>query len=129
MIRTLTILSLLAVAFSSCKPTERTALKKKHAAHPVEALASLPQELPADIPAQLPVVQAEPAPAVEPPAEPAVPTPAAELPEIAHSQLVVSATLQKYNAMQPWEKENPRQSRALGVYTLQRLVCHHHLRL
>ena len=116
MIRTLTILSLLAVAFSSCKPTERTALKKKHAAQPVEAPAGLPQEQPVDVPAQPPVVQAEPAPAVEPPAEPVVTAPAAALPEIAHSQLVVNATLQKYNAMQPWEKENPRQSRALGVY-------------
>lgn len=104
MIRTLTILSLSAMVLSSCKPTERTALKKKHTA-PVEVPLAQPEPTPVVVelvPAEQPVV-------VEP-------APVAPLPEAADSLLVVSATLQKYNAMQPWEKENPRQSRALGVY-------------
>ncbi len=110
MIRTLTILSILAVAFSSCKPTERTALKKKYASTPVEAPSEPPADQPASAVAELPAPPTE-EPAAEPAAEPVAP-----LPEVANSLLLVNATLQKYNALQPWEKENPRQARALGVY-------------
>lgn len=99
MIRTLTILSLVALALSACKPTERTALKKKQLEQQVAA-TPLPQPEPAPVP-----VAVEPAPLPEPePLEPA------------ESLMVVSSTLQDYNPMRPWEKETPRQSAALGVY-------------
>lgn len=97
MIRTLTILSLVAVVFCGCKPTERTALKKKHQGQQTTAMAP-----------------PEPAP-VEPPTAPE-PEPAPVVAEPANSLLLVTATLQEYNPMRPWEKEEPRQSRALGVF-------------
>lgn len=99
MIRSIFLLSIVAVALCGCKPTERTALKKKH----------LEQQQ---------LTTTEPTPQPEPPpAEPtAVPAPVPVLPEPANSQLVISATLQDYNPMRPWEKEAPRQARALGVY-------------
>lgn len=99
MIRSIFLLSAVAVALCACKPTERTALKKKH----------LEQQQ---------LATAEPAPQPEPaPAEPeAVPAPVPVPLEPANCQLVVSATLQDYNPMRPWEKEAPRQARALGVY-------------
>ena len=97
MIRTLTLLSLLAVVLCGCKPTERTALRKKHTQQPA---AGAQPELVVPEPAAntLPVVPDTPEP-----------DPAASL-------LLVNATLQEYDPMRPWEKENPRQSRAHGVY-------------
>lgn len=102
-IRTLTILSLAGLMLCGCKPTERTALKKKYAEQAAAQKVEQQQQ-----PAPEPVAEAEPAPAPEP-----VPLPA---PEPADSLLLVSATLQQYNPLHPWEKEAPRQSRALGVY-------------
>lgn len=113
MIRTLTILSLLAVAFSSCKPTVRVVSKEGDGSHtepPVADAASAPLEQPADEPEAAPQTPAEADTTPVPQEKPA------PLPEISHSLLVVRATLQKYNAMHPWEKENPREARALGVY-------------
>lgn len=101
MIRTLSLLSLLAVVLCGCKPTERTALKKKQQE---QQQTPLPEPVSQPEPAPQPVVQ-EPAP---------IPVPAPLEP--ADSQLIVSATLQEYNLMRPWEKDAPRQSRALGVY-------------
>ncbi len=97
MIRTLTLLSLTALLMSACKPTERTALKKKQAGQ--TAVAEVP---------------AEPAPLPEPP--PPAPLPEPEPLEPADSLLVVSSTVQEYNPLLPWEKESPRQTRSLGVY-------------
>ena len=111
MIRTLTVLSLVALGLCACKPTERTALKKKQ-----------PQQPPVEAPAQpepQPVVQpGTPAVVVTPPPaehEPA-PAPVEKMADPAHSLMVVRATLQEYNCLRPWEKETPRQARALGVY-------------
>lgn len=98
MIRSLTLLSLLVLLLGACKPTERTALKKKHA----------PGQNPPVVVVEEPV---PPPPAAEPEPEPA-PLPL----EPAHSILVVNATLQEYNPMRPWEKDEPRQAQALGVY-------------
>ena len=102
MIRTLTLLSLTALLLSGCKPTERTALKKKQA-----ELAAAPA-------VEVPVLDETPAP------QPVTPEPA-PLPEPvqlepAASLLVVSSTVQAYNPLRPWEKEEPRQMQALGVY-------------
>lgn len=102
MIRTLTILSLLAVVLCGCKPTERTALRKKHA-----------QNQQTEAPAEL--VVAEPAPAPEPQPEP-LPEPLPPQVEPSNALMLVHATQQEYDAMRPWKKENPRQSRAQGVY-------------
>lgn len=99
MIRTLTILSMTALLLSGCKPTERTALKKKQA-----ELAEAPA---------VPAVE-EPVPMPEPPAP--APLPAPEPLEPSASLLVVSATVQEYNPLRPWEKEEPRQLHSLGVY-------------
>lgn len=107
MIRNLTILSLVALGLCACKPTERTALKKKHAQSPVGA------------PAQPEPQPEEPAVVVTPPAAEPQPEPAPVVEEVkdpARSILVVRATLQEYNCLQPWEKDQPRQARALGVY-------------
>lgn len=98
MIRTLTILSLLAVVLSGCKPTERTALRKKHTQ---QTAAETQPELVVPEPAA-----AEPLPLV----------PETPVADPADSLLLVNATLQEYNPMRPWEKEAPRQSRAHGVY-------------
>lgn len=98
MIRTLTILSLLAVVLSGCKPTERTALRKKHTQ---QTAAEARPELVVPEPAA-----AEPLPLV----------PETPVADPADSLLLVNATLQEYNPMRPWEKEAPRQSRAHGVY-------------
>lgn len=109
MIRTLTILSLLAVAFSSCKPTVRVVSKEgdgNPAEQPVADAASAPVEQPAVAPQPPAVADTTPVPQEKP----------APLPEISHSLMVVQATLQKYNALHPWEKDNPRKARALGVY-------------
>ncbi len=97
MIRTLTLLSLVAMVFCGCKPTERTALRKKHA-----------QQAAADITPEQPLSAPEPAPIPVAPETPQI--------EPADSLLLVNATLQEYNAMRPWEKETPRQSRAQGIY-------------
>ena len=111
MIRNLTILSLVALGLCACKPTERTALKKKHAQSPVEA------------PAQPEPQPEEPAVVVTPPAAEPQPEPAPVVKEVqeevrdpARCIMVVRATLQEYNCLRPWEKDQPRQARALGVY-------------
>lgn len=115
-IRILTVLGLVALGLCACKPTERTALKKKQQ-QPAAAAQTQPTAPPPAEPAPLP----EPPPAVvTPPPAPAAPEPA-PAPEVqpveaADSILVVRATLQEYNCLQPWEKETPRQARALGVY-------------
>ena len=101
MIRTLTILSLAAVALCSCKPTERTALRKKLAAKPETEAPAAPAE-----------EQVLPPAAAEPQAPAAVPQPL----EPSNSLMLVHATLQEYDPMQPWQKQNPRQSRSIGVY-------------
>lgn len=101
MIRTLSLLTLVAVLLSGCKPTERTALKKKQQEQQAAQMAVLPQP--------------EPSPQPEPAPEPA-PIPAPAPLEPADCQLVVAATLQEYNPMRPWEKDTPLASRALGVY-------------
>lgn len=132
MIRTLTVLSVMALGLCACKPTERTALKKKQQ----KVAAEAPAETPA-APEQIEVAAAEPAepaplpqpppaepaplpelPAAEVAAAPEQPAPAAEVQpaEPAHGIMVVRATLQEYNQLQPWEKETPRQARALGVF-------------
>lgn len=98
MIRTLSLLTLVAVLLSACKPTERTALKKKQMEQQAAQVVAPPQ--------------AEPAPQ---PAAPA-PIPAPAPLEPADCQLVVAATLQDYNPLRPWEKDTPLASRALGVY-------------
>ena len=98
MIRTLSLLTLLAVLLCGCKPTERTALKKKH----------LEQT-------QAPAV-VQPTPEPQPAVTAPEPIPAPVPQEAANSLLLVSSTLQEYNPMRPWEKDAPRQSRALGVY-------------
>ncbi len=120
MIRTLSLLTLVAVLLSGCKPTERTALKKKHleqqaaqVATPQPPVAPEPAPQPEPIPAPAPVVS-EPAPQPVIPEPAPIPAPAPLEP--ADCQLVVAATLQEYNPMRPWEKEAPRASRALGVY-------------
>ena len=84
MIRNLTILSLVALGLCACKPTERTALKKKNAQSPVEAPAQ-PEPQP-----EVPAVVVTP-----PPAEPQPePVPAVEeVKDPARSILVVRATL------------------------------------
>ncbi|MBR5889347.1 MAG: PDZ domain-containing protein [Akkermansia sp.] len=104
MIRTLTILSLTALLLSACKPTERTALKKKQA-----ELAAAP----ATPEVEQPVV-AEPTPLPTPPEPAPLPEPVSQEPSA--SLLVVSSTVQGYNPLRPWEKEEPRQLQALGVY-------------
>ena len=110
--RTYTLLPLLALALCCCKPTERTALKKKHLEQQ-QTLASTPPA-PEPAPEPPPVAVEQPTPEPEPAPAPApAPIP---MPEPANSLLVVNATLQNYNPMRPWEKEEPRQSRALGVY-------------
>lgn len=110
--RTYTLLPLLALALCCCKPTERTALKKKHLEQQ-QTLASTPPA-PEPAPEPPPVAVEQPTPEPEPAPAPApAPLP---MPEPANSLLVVNATLQNYNPMRPWEKEEPRQSRALGVY-------------
>ena len=91
MIRTLSLLSLLAVLLCGCKPTERTALKKKH----------LEQT-------QAPAV-VQPAPEPQPAVTAPEPIPAPVPQEAANSLLLVSSTLQEYNPMRPWEKDAPRQ--------------------
>ena len=98
MFRTLTLLSLVAVVFCSCKPTERTALKKKAAAEAAQPVAVQPV---AQEPQQQPAPEPPPAPQVQEPAE---------------CLMLVNATLQEYHPLRPWEKEAPRQARALGVY-------------
>ncbi|MBQ9830124.1 MAG: PDZ domain-containing protein [Akkermansia sp.] len=98
MIRTLSLLTLVAVLLSACKPTERTALKKKQMEQQAAQVVAPPQ--------------AEPAPQ---PAAPA-PIPAPAPLEPADCQLVVAATQQDYNPLRPWEKDTPLASRALGVY-------------
>lgn len=106
MIRTLTILSLLTVGLSACKPTVRTSNKKTPAAPETPVAVEAP-------------VAVETPPAVQSPAEqPAAPEPLPAIvqQEPAHSLLVVNATLQKYNSLRPWEKETPRHASALGVY-------------
>ncbi|MBR1981753.1 MAG: PDZ domain-containing protein [Akkermansia sp.] len=147
MIRTLSLLTLVAFVISGCKPTERTALKKKN--RPEQSAPAQPEQpQPAPEPAPAPA-PAEPAPAPQPgvatppppaapepaPAEPAPapqpevvpqapaepqpapePEPAPQPEEPADSLLLVSATLQEYNPMRPWEKDTPRQSQALGVF-------------
>lgn len=97
MIRTLTILFLLAVMLCCCKPTERTALRKKHTQ---QSEAAAQPELVVPEPAAEPVTRLPEVPKADP----------------ADCLLLVNATLQEYNPMRPWEKENPRQSRAHGVY-------------
>ena len=104
MIRTLTILSLLTVGLSACKPTVRTTYKNAPAAPEEPAVVETP-----------PAVQPEEEPPVVKPVAPE-PLPAIVQQEPAHSLLVVNATLQKYNSLRPWEKETPRQASALGVY-------------
>ena len=74
MIRTLSLLTLVAVLLSACKPTERTALKKKQMEQQAAQVVAPPQ--------------AEPAPQ---PAAPA-PIPAPAPLEPADCQLVVAAT-------------------------------------
>lgn len=110
MIRTLTTLSLAAVALCACKPTERTALKKiqqeEQPAAPAEPAAK-PESPAPDAVAAVPSPAPETEPAPQPDATPQNPS---------HSLLLVSATLQDYNPLQPWKKESPQQSRALGVY-------------
>ena len=96
MIRTLSLLTLVAVLFCGCKPTERTALKKKRLEQQAAQVVAPPQN----------EVAPEPS-APEPPPAPAEP---------ADCLLVVESTLQEFNHMRPWEKETPRESRALGVY-------------
>ena len=115
MIRTLTVLSLAALGLCACKPTERTALKKKQQQVAAETPAEVPAEAPAE-PASQPEVPAEVV-VTPPPAEPLpMPVPEVQQLEPARSIMVVRATLQEYNRLQPWEKETPRQARALGVY-------------
>ena len=94
MIRSLSLLTLVAVLLSGCKPTERTALKKKY----------LEQQ----------AAQVEPASQLVPQEPVPIPVPAPLEP--ADCQLIVKSTLQEYNPMRPWEKDTPRASRALGVY-------------
>lgn len=103
MIRTLTILSLAAVVLCGCKPTERTALRKK-----------LPQKPEPEAPAVVEPVTAVVAVPEQPAPEPPAPEP--QPLEPADSILLVNATLQEYDPMRPWNKENPRQARAHGVY-------------
>lgn len=98
MIRSFTFITLTALLLSACKPTERTALRKKHASTPAAGQQLTPPTAP--LPAE-----AEPAP---------LPTPAPVEPS--DSILLVSSTLQEYHPLRPWEKETPRESRALGVY-------------
>ena len=115
MIRTLTVLSLAALGLCACKPTERTALKKKQQQVAAETPAEVPAEAPAE-PASQPEIPAEVV-VTPPPAEPLpMPVPEVQQLEPARSIMVVRATLQEYNRLQPWEKETPRQARALGVY-------------
>lgn len=96
---------MVALGLCACKPTERTALKKKQ-----------PQQPPAEAPAQPEPPPAEPAVVVTPPPATPEPAPVEEVADSAHSLMVVRATLQEYNCLRPWEKETPRQARALGVY-------------
>ena len=115
MTRTLTVLSLAALGLCACKPTERTALKKKQQQVAAETPAEVPAEAPAE-PASQPEIPAEVV-VTPPPAEPLpMPVPEVQQLEPARSIMVVRATLQEYNRLQPWEKETPRQARALGVY-------------
>lgn len=95
MIRTLTLLLFTGLLLCGCKPTERTALKKKQA-----ELATAPAAAGAEL------LPEPPAPAPLPEPEPLEPS---------ASLLVVNATIQEYNPHQPWEKEEPRQMQALGV--------------
>ena len=98
MIRTLTLLFLVAVAFCSCKPTERTALKKK--ASSAEVLQPVAVQPVAEEPKQ-PEPEPQPVPQVREPAE---------------CLMLVNSTLQEYHPLRPWEKEAPRNARSLGVY-------------
>lgn len=100
MIRSITILSLAAVVLCGCKPTERTALRKK--------LNKITEtEAPATVPAE---------PLATPTPDPAAPVAEPEPLEPSGSLMLVHATLQEYDPMQPWQKQSPRQSRAFGVY-------------
>lgn len=105
-IRTLTLLSLAAVGLCACKPTERTALKKKQAEQQTVQVQELltPPSVPTATPPEAPEVVEVPPPAPVP------------VPEPANTLMVVSTTQQSYNPLRPWQKDSPRQSRALGVY-------------
>ena len=93
---TVALLSLGALGMTACKPTERTVGRAKQGAKTTEAVAAKPSQT-----EQL-VVVADDAPQV--------------LEDPMSCMLAITATSQEYSQLRPWEKDNARSTRNMGVY-------------
>lgn len=114
MFRTLTALALTGLLLSSCEPTQRTnpEAEKARAAARIKAQQ---EKAAADAEAARKAEEARKKAAEEAAARQAAAAKPAPAPDASSSILLVNSSLQNYNPMQPWEKENVRKVSALGV--------------
>ncbi len=114
MFRTLTAIALTGLLLSSCEPTQRTnpEAEKARAAARIKAQQ---EKAAADAEAARKAEEARRKAAEEAAARQAAAEKPAPEPEASSAILLVNSSLQNYNPMQPWEKENVRKVSALGV--------------
>lgn len=117
------ILALSGLALSCCKPTPRSAPRPTEEETQQQDKTETPTkatELPAEQPTETPVTE----PSLTPDAEPTDPTKPADTPvaqpvapvDCAASLVSVALTIQDYNRLMPWEKQQASSARLNGVY-------------
>lgn len=117
------ILALSGLALSCCKPTPRSAPRPTEEETQQQDKTETPTkatELPAEQPTETPVME----PSLTPDAEPTDPTKPADTPvaqpvapvDCAASLVSVALTIQDYNRLMPWEKQQASSARLNGVY-------------
>ena len=114
MFRTLTAIALTGLLLSSCEPTQRTNPEAEKARAAARIKAQQEKEA-ADAQAARMAEESRRKAAAEAAAREAAAQQPAPAPDASSSILLVNSTLQNYNPMQPWEKENVRKVKALGV--------------